>query len=326
MTDAAVAQGSWIGRRVHGLVSVVIGTLLTQTPVTAMLLLGWLMRRMRHQAFATAGRPVERATWLFGSGGVLARALGGLAANIRVGFATGFALVLATLPFAGFWLAAWWAGWENSFNKGYEQAFVGPLLGFTGIAIFGVIMVWLPLALAHQAVIGRAFAMFELHHVRSATAHAGWAQVLWSVCAVILALPIFASRGLLVFAEGIWPGVADLTVEETRQLAGAIDLMTGGYIFIALLWLRLWSARIYARAVARATQGPDAAIWEDHPLVTPSAMATSRAPGRTGRWLRFALLFVIWSGLAVLIFVGQFLNHAWHIWVSHPFVLLPWVG
>ena len=44
------------------------------------------------------------------------------------------------------------------------------------------------------------------------------------------------------------------------------------------------------------------------------------------RWLRAALVFVIWFGLVAQIFVGQFLNHDWHVWLTHPFILLPWNG
>ena len=120
-------------RLVGFLVNGVIGTVLCTGPVTAVIALGWLTRRQGHFARDRFGAAEEGPGWLFGPRevngrptGRLARAVGGLAANIRSGLMALSALLAWTLPFTLLWLGAWWAGWENSFNKGYEQAFVGP--------------------------------------------------------------------------------------------------------------------------------------------------------------------------------------------------------
>ncbi len=317
-------RSSVIGRSFGALKSLVLGTLLCLTAPTSLLVLGWLMRRMRFVALAKAGLPAASPGWLLGEGRGVARWLGGLAANMREGVMAAVSLALASAPFTVIWLLSWWAGWENSFSKGYEQAFVGPLLGLVGVGIFCVVMIWLPIALAHQAVENRVLALFEWRMVRSAVRHTGWGYVFFSAATVIFALPLFAGRGLVTFASGIVPGFDEMTAEQAAELAGRIDLGLAMYIFVALLILRSWSARLYANAVARALAGPEAAIWQDSPLA-----AGRRAGNRSWRlthWMRTMMLALIWFGLVAQIFVGQFLNHDWHLWMTHPFFLLPWAG
>lgn len=310
----------------RSIVSLVVGTLLCLTATTSVLVLGWQMELMRGRALRVAGvSGVEPARWLLGpkGSGTIVRLFGGLATNIRAGLGAALSLAIATFPFAVFWLVAWWAGWENSFNKGYEQAFVGPLVGLSGIAVFALTMIYLPLALAHQAVERRAFALFELRRVRSAVAHAGWRYTVWGLIALIFALPIFAARGLPVFAEGIAPQVAEMTRDEIAVLRARIDLATAAYVFAAATLLRVWSAGIYTRAVLRAQDGPDAALWQNTAL-SHMGIGSATRPWAVSRWTHIALLFMIWTGVAVLVFVGQFLNHEWHVWLTHPFVFLPW--
>jgi multisubunit Na+/H+ antiporter MnhB subunit len=286
------------------------------------------MELMRGRALRIAGiSGAEPARWVLGpkGSGAIVRLFGGLATNIRAGFGAVLSLAIATFPFAVFWLVAWWAGWENSFNKGYEQAFVGPLVGLSGIAVFALTMIYLPLALAHQAVERRAFALFELRRVRSAAAHAGWRYTIWGLTVLIFALPVFAARGLPVFAEGIAPQFAEMTSEEIAALRARIDLATAAYVFVAATLLRVWSAGIYARAVLRAQSGPEADLWKNTAL-SYTRIGSAGRPWAVSRWMHIVLLFMIWTSVAVLVFVGQFLNHEWHIWLTHPFVFLPWGG
>ncbi len=51
---------------------------------------------------------------------------GGLRANLRSAARALACTYLVTIPGCFLWLAAWYDGWNNSFNKGYEQAAVGP--------------------------------------------------------------------------------------------------------------------------------------------------------------------------------------------------------
>lgn len=306
--------------------AVLFGTMAGLTPVTSLVSLGWLSRRMREQALVSAGLPGMTPSWILGEPGgrLLSRALGGLAANIREGIKMAFSLMIAAFPFALVWLLSWWTGWENSFSKGYEQAFIGPILGLAGVAIFSLVMIWHPMALAHQAVEGRTLAFFEWRRVRSAVRHAGFGYFLVSLATVVFALPLFAGRGLVVFASGIFPGFDSMSAAEVVALSGQIALVKAGYAFVALMILRGWLAKVYARAVARALGGPDAGLWVN------SALAEGASGGRRSwkltHWLRAVLLTIVWFGLAAQIYVGQFLNYDWYIWLTHPFWMLPWPG
>ena len=311
-------------RLLGALKTLIIGTLLCMTPVTAVVVLGWLMRRMRFVAHRRAGLEMDRPGWILGPGGGrwFARLVGGLALNIRTGVSAAVSLALATLPFTAIWSLSWWAGWENSFGKGYEQAFVGPSLGLFGVAIFCLIMIWLPMALAHQAVENRALALFEWRMVRSAVRHSGWGYVMLAATTVFFALPVFAGRGLVVFASGIIPGFDTFTPEQAADLASTAMLVKSGYLFVALVILRSWAARLYSNAVARALEGPAAALW------SATALEDGRPRGRRGwtltHWMRSMILAVIWFALAFQIFLGQFLHYDWYVWLTHPFVFLPW--
>ena len=325
VADAVPARRRPVARLLGALRTLVLGSLLCLAPVTSVIALGWLMRRMRFVALARAGLPAARPGWLLGrGGGIASRALGGLAANLRAGFSAALSLALATMPFASLWILSWWAGWENSFGKGYEQAWVGPTLGIAGVAVFCVTMIWLPMALAHQSVEDRALALFEWRRVRSAVRHAGWGYLALAVATVVLALPLFASRGLVAFASDIVPGFDTMTSGDIAALAGNIALARAVYTFAALLVLRGWAARLYAVAVSRAANGPEAALWRMSPLAR--AQAIGRRPWRATHLARLAILPVIWFGLAAQIFVAQFLNHDWTAWLTHPLVFLPFAG
>ena len=332
MTDVATpsAHRGPLRRFLLAIWSLVLGGILATSAVTSVVLLGWLMRLMRRAALRTAGLTVTEADlprWVLGPAGSgwATRLLGGLAGNIRLGVHATLSMAVFIFPVAAFWMSSWWAGWENSFNKGYEQAFVGPLLGVSGIAVFAVVMLWLPMGLAHQAIQCRPFAMCELRRVRSAVTHAGWGYVGVAMATLILALPVFASRGLPVFAEGIAPPLADMSAADVAQLRDRLDLLIGAYVFVTLVFLRAWVARVYARAVLRAAASQDRDLWTDTPLEPAlPAPGTARRPVLIMRLFRTALLLAIWVGLAVLIFVGQFLNHDWHAWLSHPYTFLPW--
>ena len=238
-----IPQRAGFFRRVLGAFrTLILGTFFCVWAPTSLIVLGWLMRRMRHVALTRAGLSSERPSWIMGrSHRWYARLLGGFAANMREGIMAAFSLALATAPFTVIWLLSWWAGWENSFSKGYEQAFVGPMLGLAGVAVFCVLMIWIPMALADQAVENRALALFEWRMVRSAVRHSGWGYVFLAVVTVVMSLPLFAGRGLVTFASGIIPGFDEMSPAEALEIMGRIDLALAAYVFLGLVILRGWA-------------------------------------------------------------------------------------
>jgi hypothetical protein len=291
----AVARPALPWRLIRIARDLTVGGLLCLHPVTAIIALGWLTRRMAAimGAGATPG-------WLMGPTGAgrVTRVFGGLGANIRDGVRTLAGLALLTLPFSALWLGAWWAGWENSFNKGYEQAAIGPAvwLGATIPAL--LILAHLPFALAHAAREGRLGAFAEWQSIRRMRAAAGWRAAWLALMSVILSLPFLGAQALPVFVEHIVPGFAAMTPEDQHSIAGMIALLTALYSFASLYMLRGMAARIALRASAKA--------W-----LTPL-------------WL--ILSCAIWFGLVAQIVIAQFMNYDPLKWLTHPMYLLPWAG
>ncbi|WP_137110666.1 hypothetical protein [Rhodobacter sp. SY28-1] len=325
-TLAPVAYGpgrlARLGRFIANLAA---GTLLCTGPVTAVIAFGWLTRRQGHLARTRFGSAEEPPGWLLGprERGRTARALGGLAANIRTGLIALTALLAWTLPFTLLWLGAWWAGWENSFNKGYEQALVGPAVFLTGAFLAALILPALPLMLAHLATADRLSAAFELRRIRSLVAQAGWRIPALMTLTTLAALPFAAARGLITTATDWAPGIEDLTAEDLAALQGQITLALAALAFLAAWVLRAVSARIYATAAPRAA-GLKPGLWDGSQAAEAACPARARSRLMTAVW--YGLAMAITLALSFLILAGQFLDHAWWRWLFHPALTLPWAG
>jgi hypothetical protein len=305
---------------------IAVGTLLCLTPVTSILALGWITRRMGSTIDARCGGDPDRVGWIMGraDAGLVHRCLGGLAANIETGLRAALGLALLTLPVTLAWLGAWWAGWENSFNKGYEQSAVGPVVWMLATLIALPILAHLPIALAHGAAERRLGAFFEWRRIRSVAAAAGWRLSWIALLSVAASAVFFVTRAVPAFIEGPFPGFADLGAAEQAAIAGQIDLASAAFAFAMMAYLRHRAAVIYARAAPRAAHGRAAALWDGHRL--RSVRPNGGAPSRLAASLWLVAACSVWLGLPVLIVAGQFLNYAPMLWIFHPLLTLPWVG
>lgn len=308
----------------------IVGSLLCVSPVTAVIALGWITRQSGHRARDRFGAAVETPGWIFGprehngrATGRTVRALGGLAANIRAGLMALTALLAWTLPFTLLWLGAWWAGWENSFNKGYEQAFVGPSVFLLGALLAALILPALPLMLSHLAAEDRLSAAFELRRLRSLIAQSGWRIPALSVLAAFFAFPFAAARGLVATATDWAPWIEDLTPEDMAALQGQIALALAALAFFTAWITRALATRIYTRAAPRAA-GFKPGLWDGTQAAEAAEPARPASRLLTALW--FGLAMAITLGLTFLILAGQFLDHAWWRWLFHPALTLPWAG
>jgi hypothetical protein len=308
--------------RFASVVRFALGVILCLTPVTAILVLGWLMRlmqreedhaRKRMQAAALGEHGPRLPHWITGetphSASRLTRWFGSLLDNLRHGLAALVALAIGTLPFTLLWLFSWWGGWENSFNKGYEQAWVGRTIGLLGVAIALPLLARLPMALAHQAAEGRIGAFFAFREVRRLIRLASWRYVGLSLLFVLAALPLFVAKGAPVFVEQWSPGFTERNAAEIEAFGRSYRFGATAYLLAALVFLRRASARLHARAALVLAAGN----------ASPSLLSSVAAI------VRSLLLGILWFALVVQIFVGQFLNHQWLAWLNHPLVGLPWL-
>ena len=325
MTAAVRFRPSRLARLGLVVRDVAIGTLLAAQALTSLLVLGWLTRRMGWIVRTRMGAAEEVPGWILGprDRGRVARALGGGAANIRSGAMALTALLIWTLPFTALWLGAWWAGWENSFNKGYEQAGIGPTVFLLGTVISVIVLPALPVMLAHLATEDRLSAAFELRRIGGVLAQAGWRLAGLSALTTLCALPLFAGRGGIVLGHDIFPGLEDLTPDAAADLRGQIQLALAALAFGALWFLRGLAARLYAFAAPRAA-ALRPALWDGTHAAEAARPARRRSRVMTALWYLTAALGA--GGLSTLILMGQFLDHAWWRWTLHPFLTLPWPG
>lgn len=313
---------SWAGGAVAGLLRWLLAILLALGPVGSVVVLGWLRRRMAATVARAWGQGGPAPGLVLGTPGTgrLSRALGGLAANLSAGAGALALLAVLTLPFTLPMAGAWWAGWVNSFTKGYEDAAIGPATFLAAWALAVPVLVLLPLALAHAAVEGRWTAGLHVPRVWSAARAAGWRLPALHMATAVLALPFLVLQALPVFLHHIVPGYPDVPPEVISDLRLALSLAGAGWSVVALVLLRGAAARTYAVAAPRAA-ARDPALWQ----ATRAAAVPVPVRGSRLSVLWLVLSAVLAAALPAQVLVAQFLNHGPWAWITHPLWGLPWV-
>ena len=274
---------------------------------------------------------------------VLKALLHSLWINVRTGVQGIFNTWVLTLPGCVLWLFAWYAGWQNSFNKGYEQAWIGPTIGFVGVVLFIVAMLYVPLAQARHAVTGNWRQFYDFRLV--------WTLVRrrWPACLGLAALYSICSAPILILASAVTflpqinPKLSNLTNDQLGQTLDRYFFGSAAFVFPAFVLLRWMAARIYAATLLKAVQ--TGAVFEDalgeaewqvllrlsllrvqseprrHPVVRAIAWAGTRA-GRITFGFAAAL---VWFTFVAQIFIRQFFNYLGaEGWLNQPLVQLPW--
>lgn len=349
-----------------------IGVLACMTPVTAILAVGWTYRLMQRATlkrlhrlsgfgadgsgfvdFALAdSRTVEHvgwpnwflgapdAEWRIDAGPGRAtrlprRIAGSLWANARIGFQGSLNTALLALPVGALWLLSWWGGWQNSFHKGYEQAWVGPTVGFIGIALFILVMMYVPVAQARQASAGTWRAFWDFPLIRRLLRRRRFACLGLALLYGVAAAPILAIKAAPMIMGDQFEG---LTPAELTAFADRYFLFGTAALFPIHVAVRLAAARLYARALYDSVRAGEVQLDELGPyerealgrLRVAAAPSERRHPvGRLAaalpRAVIVALTFAAWFGVAAQLYVAQFLNYAWFNWLNHPLILLPWI-
>ncbi len=246
-----------------------------------------------------------------------------------------------TLPGCSLWLFAWFAGWNNSFHKGYELAWVGPATGLIGVGLFITAMLYVPMAQARQAATGSWRSFYDVALVATLIRQCWRASVILAGLYALLALPVMTLITLPTFFEQIWPELIALSDTETVEVLKQYAFRVGALGFIVFVGLKLAAARIYAAGVVRVVRSGAVGIdelgaHEQDALTTlgivPSTIEPQRsARGRLGLGSRLAsgiavsLVVILWFSFVAQIFVAAFLNYRPIVgWLNHPLVHLPW--
>ena len=269
--------------------------------------------------------------------------LGSLGANAKVGAQAILNTWVLTLPACAAWLVAWYDGWNNSFNKGYEQAAVGPATGLFGVALFIAAMFYVPMAQARQASTGswRSFYQFRLIWgliARNRLKCLGLAALYF-----VISLPVTVLKTAPVSFEQAFPRVGAMTDAEVLEFANTYFFWAAAAVFPCYVLVHVAAARIYAKAlivavrdcrIAPSDLAPDEAhclaalnLLEQRPR--PLAPLVVRAAGRgaslTIGTALLAATAAVWFGFVAQIFISEFLNyHPVVGWLNQPLVQLPW--
>lgn len=300
----------------------------------------WLVPQNVRDRLAERPGPGARLWWFFTA------PVRGLWRNTRLGVQAVFNTWVLTMPACGLWLFAWYDGWNNSFHKGYEQFWVGPLTGWLGVMLFIAAMMYVPLAQARQAAGGDWRAFYDFRLVRRLIRRRRLSCLGLALAYALAALPVTVLRMVPAFQEQ-----AGFALFQNRETPAAmIDalnqyaLIAAGILFPLFVGLHLLAARIYAGAVLGAVR--DGELEPDElgnaerftlsrlGLLAPAAGRTRpllvRGLKRTGRGAAALLTgtaaVLVWFTFVAQIFVAEFFNyHPFLGWLNQPLVHLPWL-
>jgi hypothetical protein len=260
--------------------------------------------------------------------------------NFKVGVKGLFATYLLTGWGCFFMLFSWYFGWLNSFHKGYEDAFFGPLSGLFGSFLLIVTLIYVPMAQAHQAAAGDIASFFQFRVVTRLiltrlTAYA-FLTAGFALAALVFALPRFVT-----LSQDFGPNSEELTPQQAYWALSRYWFYWSIPFFFAMLVLRTLSAVIYRSAMLRAVQSgtilisdlpPRLAQWFDKLEILPQAQLPQNtlvaALKTTLSWkyraVMFGLLFGIWLLFVMWFYVGYFLVFSeYRGMINHPVVQVP---
>jgi len=295
-----------------GIAKYLIGIILCLTPFTAVIVLGWLSRKLANDVGRRLGGhrlgswPNFVLTEKEASVGRWSRLIGGLLRNVTCGLKAWIAIFVITAPFSLVWLGGWLAGWENSFSKGYELSGIWPSVSLAAVFSSLPVLALVPMAIAHQAVSGTISAVFEFRRIAALARSAGWSYLTLSILIGIGSIGVFGIRGLPVFAEQFSVRVASGSPQAIMEFAQQYKLVMTALLFTGLLVMRHVLARVYAKAYLRL-EGEHTVHWIKTAFI-------------------FCLISLLWLSAVLLIYVSQFLNYTWWSWLNQPFTMLPWIG
>ena len=275
------------------------------------------------------------------------RGIGSLVASLGDNFWRGLQVAFNTcvlvLPAAALWWFAWYDGWNNSFNKGYEQFAVGPALGVAGTALFIAAMFYVPLAQARQSVTGDWRSFYDWRLVWTL------ARLRWLSCVVLaglysaLSVPVSALRIAPAVLMNVNPAIANFTDAQAVQFLNRYHCFAALVVLPVFVLLRGLAARIYAGGIVEAVQSgrisADVLAANERTALARLNLLRLRPPPlrnsfvkflawsttRAGRAAGTVLIALLWFTFVAQLYVAEFFNyHTVMAWVNQPLVQLPW--
>lgn len=262
--------------------------------------------------------------------------------NFKIGLQGLFNTYVITLIPCLLWQFAWHAGWNNSFNKIYEQAHVGALTGLTGVFLFSLVMMYVPMAQVRQAVTGewKTFYQFKTNWrlIRSCWFYYAMLALLFT----LISLPITIFKTAPGFFPQMNPALIDATDAELLSVLNQYFFVVSFFCLAGFILVRLAGVRVYVTAVKTALSRNMLTIKSLSPFEQKIIQTVGgnqqedieephmimKATQWMGRKMKAAvcmvLIFVIWITFSFQIFVSEFLNyHPSRAWLNQPLIQMP---
>ncbi len=361
----------------RGFVQMLVGFLLCWTPFTAPMVSGWMTRYMRHRTIRVwAGKSAPDLADAFykdpqtahygywprwtsmserpetdavrvGLFKYIWRTIKGffvaLKNNYKLGLLVLFNTWLLTLPFAVMWFLMWWAGWDLVYNRSYEENIFPFAASILSVFAFSLVMLYLPIAQARQAVHGNWRSFFEIKTIRIIAKHVRFRLLLLSLFFALGSLGVMAgTKVFILFFEDIY-GVDTRNIEALKEPLFLHYCIVIGCFYLGLFLLKRMNAKIYAIGLMKALSSgalgkDDLSAFERDILfdklgfqaATPKqrhiAVRVLLWPLARFRNLSLALLtFTLWGMFVFTIYFGQFATLHHTDWLNHPLIQMPYI-
>ncbi len=218
---------------------------------------------------------------------------GSLRKNLACGLSTLACTYALTLPGCFLWLAAWYDGWNTSFNKGYENSAVGVITWLVGSVLFVAAMMYVPMAWAHHAACGDARAFFQFGLVTRLIRKRLVATVVYAACFSLAFVPVLVLRAVPAFlTQATWTNLETASAETIQRVANQVILGSGITAFLLYLLVHLLAARLYRPAVIKLLNDDPASLEVMLPQLKDGLIRLGLVSASHGR-LRHPLIRVV---------------------------------
>lgn len=370
----------------------IAGALLCQTFLGSVIVLGWVQRSARRatlkhwwrmgssqaaryknfESFALEAQPTQEfadwPNWVLSEYGPTRlcggprRWFGAFFNNARLGAQAILNTWVLTLPGCLLWSIAWYDGWQNSFNKGYEHAWVGPTTFGIGTILFIGAMFYVPLAQARQASTGRWRSFYDFKLIWYLIRRRWLASLGLAMVCAALSLPALVLKTWPAFMPQVLEGQilkleragqpippalkhpAEMTPAELVHQLNRFFFLSALYVFPAFVALRIVTARVYARGICDAIRS--GGLTEDqledvewqalHRLGLTQPQMKSSSPTlvrfvaefgtRTGQLIAGVATTLVWLLFVVQVTTAEFFKYTsfGRGWWNQPLIQLPW--
>lgn len=250
--------------------------------------------------------------------------------------------VFTILP-ALLWQFGWYSGWDNSFNKGYEQFNVGQLISLSGILLFLVVMLYVPMALSRQAVTGNWKSFYDFKVVWTLVQQRRLASLFLAGVFSLVSLPFAILKTVPLFRSMANFETESMTATELLAWLNSYFFWVSVAGFIAFVFVRHVAVRIYAGAVVSALKTETLSEGDLSELESRTLNALGLVPER-GQFSRHRVVelvgkatrppwrvtitiatLLVWFSFVAQIYVSEFLNyHPQRGFVNQPIIQMPW--